>query len=49
MEDKLEAYRLRKRRTETVKSIKNKIFGMLTSPIKNDSDRETKVKIEVIN
>jgi hypothetical protein len=43
MEDKLQSYRLRKRRTERVESIKQKIFGMFTSQQKE----ETQVKIEV--
>lgn len=47
LESKLESYRLRKRRTEKLQSLKDKIFGMLTTQSKDDS--ETKVKIEVIS
>lgn len=46
LESKLESYRLRKRRTEKLQSLKDKIFGMLTQ---SKDDSETKVKIEVIS
>lgn len=46
MEDKLESYRLRKRRTKVVATIKEKFFGMFTSA-GDDESRETKVCIEV--
>jgi hypothetical protein len=44
MEDKLESYRLRKRRTEAVQSIKEKFFGMITSAAQY---LDTKVDIDV--
>lgn len=48
MEDKLESYRLRKRRVEKVNSIKETFFKMFTSQSKtNDVSTETNVKIEV--
>lgn len=46
MEDRLESYRLRKRRTETVKSVKDKLFEMLS--INTSEKSETTVKIEVM-
>lgn len=45
MEDRLESYRLRKRRTETVNSFKEKFFKMLS--INTSQKTETTVKIEV--
>lgn len=49
MEDKLESYRLRKRRSEQVQSIKEKFFSMLTFPTsqKLEEAPETSVKIDV--
>ena len=41
MEDKLESYRLRKRRLEKINQIKDKFFKMLTTT------SDTTVKIEV--
>lgn len=47
MEEKLASYRLRKRRSEQVQSIKEKFFKMLTSQSKEINSSETAVKIEV--
>ena len=46
MEDKLESYRLRKRRTENFQKVKETFFKMFTSSPQKDSS-ETRVKIEV--
>lgn len=47
MEDKLESYRLRKRRLEKVQSIKEKFFKMLTINTSQSNPSETSVNIEV--
>lgn len=47
MEDRLESYRLRKRRLEKVQSIKERFFKMLTINTSQSNPSETSVNIEV--